>query len=147
MATTTPLALDAMNGRVQTTIATKAPAIVGIVPAIHFLGRQLQSVPKPDQFYLEVHNIAGNAGQSGFGVASRLFTLTGTLYAKVFAPMARANSHRNGLLLADELKKSFREREQGGIVWYRNARVVELMPERGFYRFNFQVDYTYDERQ
>ncbi len=147
MSTTYPEAVDQMYGRIKTQIDTNALPIVGIVPEVRYLGRAKPDIPPPDKMYLEVNVITNTSRQSGFGVTKRLYTTTGTLYAKLFAPMATPNNFRLAMLLADMLKKSFEIKELSASVWYRNARIVELIPERGFYRFNLTVDYNYDERR
>jgi len=149
MTTTYPAAIDEMFNLFKATLAATL-ASVGINPGdvvVRYFGRDLETVPPVNKFMVEVSQLTSTDRQTGFGVSTRLYTATGTLYMKVFAPQVGANNYRKGQQLADGLKKGFRPRQTAGSVWYRQARVQELLPEKGAYRFNVSADYTYDERQ
>lgn len=148
MTTTYVDAVNEMYELFKVTLAAAVPS-VGItpMPVVRYFGRDTETAPPVNKFMIEVSQLNSTDGQTGFGVATRLFTATGTLYMKVFAPQVGPNNYNRGQLLADALKKGFRPRQTAGKVWYRQARVQELLPEKGCYRFNVMVNYSYDERQ
>ena len=146
MSTTYTAAIDAMFSRAKAAIDANK-SIVGNDVVVRYIGRDEETVPPVSKFMVEVQSFGSNNRQTGFGVSKLKYTATGTLYLRLFAPQAGANNYRKGQLFADALKNSFRGKLIAGAVWYRNARVQELSPEKGAYRFNVLVDYTYDELQ
>ena len=147
MSTTYAAAIDEMYSVVKTA-AVAAASSVGIAGLdVRYLGRDKEVPPVVTNYLMEVSQVGTNNRQAAFGVSSRLFTQTGGLRLRVYAPQASQNSFRKGQLFADAMKNAFRVRKVVADVWYRNARVVEMMPERGAYRFDVAVDYSYDERQ
>lgn len=138
-------AIDEMFNRAKTGVASVA-AVVGIAtPWVRYFGRDAETVPPASKFGVEVSQVTATSRQTAFGVAARRYTTTGTLYIKVFAPQAGANGYEIGRRWADGIKNTFRSGQTTAKVWYRNARVQELLPEKGAYRFNVAIDYIYDE--
>lgn len=147
MSTTYVDAINEMYKLVATTIAA-ASSSVGTGPVdVRYLGRDLNTVGDVTKFMAEVSQIGRDNNLRGFGVSDRLYTQTGDLRVKVYAPKAVANNFNKARLFSDAIKNAFRERKVVASVWYRNARVIEMMPERGAYRFDVAVAYSYDERQ
>lgn len=147
MTTTRIDAINEIYSLFKTTLAAGAASVGIALPEVRYMGRDKETVPPVDKFFVEVSQLTNNERMSAFGIGTRLYTVRGTLYLKLFVPQAGPNNYVKGSKLADELKKGFRPRQTTDSVWYREARVQELMPEKGAYRFNVVVDYTYDERQ
>lgn len=147
MSTNYTAAVDEMYTLVKDAIAASAVS-VGTGPVdVRYLGRDKETIKAVTSFAAEVSQVGQNNNLRGFGVSDRLYTQTGELRIKLLAPQAGANTFRKGQLFADQLKRAFRVRKVVSNVWYRNARVIEMMPERGAYRFDVAVNYSYDERQ
>ena len=147
MSITYTAAIDLMFGRSKAAIDANKSIVGNPDPVVRYIGRDEETVPPAGRYLVEVQSFGSGNRQSGFGVTKLMYTATGTLYLRIFAPQAGANNYRKGQLFADALKNSFRGKLITGAVWYRNARVQELPPEKGAYRFNVLVDYTYDELQ
>lgn len=140
-------AVNEMYGKAKTA-ALAAAAVVGIAsPVIRYVGRDKETVPPASSYGVEVSQVNATDRQTAFGVTKRRYTTTGTLYLRVFAPQAGINTFELGRKWSDGMKKAFRVALPGATVWYRNARVSEVAPEHGAYRFNVAVDYVYDEIQ
>lgn len=147
MSTTYVDAVNEMYRLVAASIATASGSVgIGTVD-VRYLGRDLNSVGDVTKWMAEVSQIGRDNNLRGFGVSDRLYTQTGDLRVKVYAPKAGVNSFSKARLFSDAIKNAFRERKVVASIWYRNARVIEMMPERGAYRFDVAVAYSYDERQ
>ena len=140
-------AVNEMYGKAKDAAVTSA-ALVGIAsPVIRYVGRDRETVPPASSFGVEISQVNATDRQTAFGIVKRRYTTTGTLYMRVFVPQAGINTFENGRKWSDGMKKAFRVATPGATVWYRNARVSEISPEHGAYRFNVAVDYVYDEIQ
>lgn len=148
-------ALDQMYELTKQSIIAGAAA-AGIPPnnyVIRFYGRDEVKPPDASKFQIEVSNVISTSRQTSLGTVrtsradkARLFTSTGTIYARISAPKSGSNNYRRGQELAAAIQKGYRP-AQASSVWYRNARVQELPLEQGSYRFNVMADFSFDERQ
>lgn len=141
-------AVNEMYGKAKDAATSVATAVGIPSPLIRYFGRDQDSTPWPaSKFGVEVSQVGATNRQTAFGIGKRRYTTTGTLYLRVQAPQAGSNGFELGRKWCDGMKKAFRTASPGAKVWYRNARVSELSPERGAYRFNVEIDYVYDELQ
>lgn len=116
--------------------------------SVVFEGRDDGVVRPASRYFVEVVQIVNTSGLAAFGHADRLYTTTGQLYMKVYAPQVLANAYECGHKFAFALRDSFRGPAIGvNRVWYRRETVVTLPAEKAAHRFNVIVDFTFDERK
>jgi hypothetical protein len=108
-----------------------------------------QGVPEaaiPDGFFVRVSTTTTKTEQGGFADQEKRYDTYGNLFVQVFAPMAVADSYRNGELLAIAARDIFRGVETVSGVWFRNMRYVELDNDGKFYRWKVTVEFDFSER-
>jgi hypothetical protein len=102
--------------------------------------------PIPDGYWVRVSKKTAGTDQAGYADREKRYDTYGNLFVEVFAPMAEADSNRNGELLAVAARDIFMGTETEGGVWFRNARYVELDNDGKFYRWKVTVEFEFSER-
>jgi hypothetical protein len=100
----------------------------------------------PDGYWVQVSKTPTKTEQAGYADQQKRYETYGNLFVQVFAPMAVADSYRNGELLAIAARDIFRGVETISGAWFRNARYVELVNDGKFYRWKVTVEFEFSER-
>ncbi len=127
-----------------------ASALVGYVPEVRWQGVEKAATPDKDKYWCRVstQNVLDQQTTLQTAVAptsGRRYTSTGLVFVQLFCPMSDSRSTERGRLLAELARSAYRGVATAGGVWFRNARINELPPDEGFYRFNIIADYEFDE--
>lgn len=147
VATTYPAVVDAMFAMVLADWQAGAPGIVGTIPEVRWQGDESPQAPAVGTYWLRVTeqlvieqqtSLSGSTGQ-------KLYTSQGLIYAQVFCPSSDPPSYTNGRFLARLCRNTFRKREPGDLVWFRNAKIVPVGLSGAWYQFNVSATYQFDE--
>ena len=140
-------AVDEIFGIFKTAWDAGSSAIAGYIPEIRWQGVEQPGKPGNDKFWVRVSQQTVTDAQSTLrnGSCGQRYTITGLVFVQLFCPKSDSESMDKGRRLSVVTRDSFRGNSTSGKVWFRNARIIELEPERDFRRFNVSAEYKYDE--
>jgi hypothetical protein len=140
-----PDAIDAMFSEVKTGLDAGWPAIVGTMPELRWQGRETTPPPDGGVYWARVSQQTVLERQQTLGkLGERKFESCGLIFVQIFCPRSSVESFEKGRQLAQVARNVFRGQNSG--VWFRNARINELDPEQGFWRFNVVSEYEFTEQ-
>lgn len=153
MTTKPHTARDAIFGMLNTAWATKTTSIVGYVPEIRWQGYETGEPPANDKFWIRAGTYLVDTNQSSYAMAEHTvsgvrYTTDGLFIAQVFAPMSPAaaqNSYRKGELLAELIQCIYMSAETNNGVWFRRPQIETLDNDGTRYRWNVNVQFTFDQ--
>lgn len=124
----------------------QTPAVAGEVPTVEWPGVDSGTPPGADKAWARFDIRHAPSRQSTFGhMGGRRFTRTGLVSVEVFAPTAGGV----GLSLAEKLgiiaRDAFEGRGTASGIWFRNARIQEIGPDKAWCQMNVLAEFVYDE--
>jgi hypothetical protein len=127
-----------------------ASAIAGYVPEIRWIGAEKAPKIVQDKFWASASIKTVISQQSTLSncegiIGQKKYTETGLLFIQIFAPMSVGSGMLNGKKLATLARNAYRGVSTESGVWFRNARINDLEPDDGFYRWNVIAEFEYDE--
>jgi len=139
-------AIDQIFGIFRAAWFTNSEAIVGYVPELRWWGVEEPNEPNTSVFWARVSQQTVTEEQSTLqnGECIRYET-EGLVFVQLFCPKSDAKSIEKGRKLAMLARDAYRGNSTDGNVWFRDARIKELDPEKDWFRFNVVAEYTYDE--
>jgi len=146
MALTYDEAIDQIFSIFRTAWNAKSAAIVGYIPEVRWPGVEEPDTPNTDKFWVRVSQQTVKEGQSTLrNDGCTRYTTDGLLFIQLFCPKSDSKSMEKGRKLAMLARDAYRGNSTDGKVWFRDARIKELPPEKDWYRFNIIAEYEYDE--
>jgi hypothetical protein len=136
-----------MFAMVLADVEAGAPAIVGAVPVIRWQGNEEATPPAVTAYWLRVTEslvIEQQSSLSG-GTGAKRYTSQGIVFTQVFCPASDPAGYTKGRFLARLCRNTFRKREPGELVWFRNAKIVPVGLSNAWYQFNVSATYQFDE--
>lgn len=133
-------ARDDIHALFKTAWDAGTTAIVGSVPEIRYQTVEVGDEPPEDEYWVwtSVEHVTG--GHAALGTV--LFEHEGIFSAQLYGP-----STEEGLAdidaLVDLVLAAFEGETTTNGVWFRNARVNEVGPDRGWFQVNVLVDFVY----
>lgn len=140
-------AIDEIFSLANAAFVANAAAIVGYLPDIRWPGVAEAGTPDASKFWARVSQqtvLEEQTTLSGEDGKKR-YTASGLVFVQLFCPFSDVAAMEKGRALAVMARNAFRGKTTSGKVWFRNARINELAPADGAYRFNVVTEYEYDE--
>jgi hypothetical protein len=147
--TTYPAAVDVMYGMLYGDWQSQAARIIGqeTAPEMRYQGIEYAKPPAVTAFWsrlseqLVIESQASLAGSNG----SKIYTSQGLIYAQIFCPQAVPGATDTGRLLAYMMRNTLRKRVTDETVWFRDATIVPVGLDSGWFQFNVKAKYQFDE--
>lgn len=115
-------------------------AIVGSVPEVRYHIVEVADTPPEDSYWAWVAVEHVDGGHAAIGTV--LFEHEGIFTVQLYGPSTNEGL-ANVDALVDLVLVAFEGKCSDNGVWFRNARVNEVGPERGFFQVNVLVDFVY----
>lgn len=152
MSTTPQGARKAVFALIAARWAAGAPAIVtpAQAPEMRYQGLEKAGLPGATQYWARSSTQLATTRQSAH-VTDYLckspveFETRGVVFVQVFAPMTEPRSYARGELLAELAQQTFMASQTANGVWFRNPRIMELVPDKTWYRWNVMADYQFNQ--
>ena len=124
----------------QTAWDANTTAIVGSIPEVRYRLVEESAIPPADGYWAHVSVEHVDGGHAAIG--TRLFEHLGLFTAQLYSP-AEAAGLDNLDLLIQVVLDAFEGKYSTNGVWFRNARVNEVGPGRGYFQTNVLVEFVY----
>lgn len=129
---------------------TLSAGVVGYVPNVQWHNVEQQAKIDGSKFWCRVSTQNVNEEQASLSTCvgapiQKRYTAYGLVFIQLFCPKSNSKSAELGRELAQIARNAFRGRSTPGRVWFRNARINELVEEDLFYRYNVVAEYEYDD--
>lgn len=141
-------AKDEMRTVFYDQLTAEAAAIVGYVPEVRWCSKEYPTKPDIEKMYIEDEFAVAESPQKAFAICSgnkKLWQTQGLVTFKIYAPQHQSNAKERSELLAEKLRQAFRAPRLNSSVWFRNARIHDMYPEKGYIRTYLTIEFSYTE--
>lgn len=143
--------VDEMREFVYSEWLAKSALIAGYVPAMRFLGVEMNDVPTTPVFWARMSTFSFTDQQATLSTCSvsaytRRYRDNGRIVIQLFGPRTGDNVSNKLMKLAQLIQHRLSGTKTEHGIWFRNARVdADIAPEQLFNRVNVVCDYERDE--
>lgn len=124
-------------------------AILPYIPALRYQGL-IYPEPDTNKYFCLLSTVTIRAEQATLAVnvgdpGKRRYKVRGLIFAQIYGPRNQPGSHAIAGKLAKLGQSAFRAYPRDHNVWYTNATVENLEPEKNWVRWNVSASFTFDE--
>jgi hypothetical protein len=117
-------------------------------PKIFWEGKVLPTSAQPtstdEWVQVSLRHVVGRQASLAGANGARRWNRTGFITVQCFAPLA-AGGVQAATQLASVVRDALQGQQTEDCVWFRNARINEVGPDRDWFQVNAIIDFDYDE--